>query len=512
VVLYWWLACTDGPSDPVDRPRLVAGPQLIAAPLAPLARELTVETDVPTRLTLALAADQVDSEVRFPTWSRTHRVPVLGARPDREHVVTVSLEGEAGHTVTAEATFRTEPLDPDFPAIEVRSVDEAALQTRYLLAPLQTPFGRHWLVVLDARDGGVVWAYTGPDNFGDVDPTGRGSVVGLSANGFLELDWLGQRVARLRSSSSQGEPGDVLIDASLFTHELVETEDGYRTLALTSREVDAFPLSYDDPTLLGGPTQIVDADVLDIARDGTVRSRWSLADRLDPLRIGFDSLDRLSLGWDWAHPNALLPDPSGVIVSLRHQDALVALDHAGDVRWILSNPHGWSPAVAPLLLAGPAPDGWPLHQHGPSFDADGNLVFFDNGNEGYTPYTEPPGRRLASRVTAIRVDEDAHTAETAWVWLPPGDLYSPALGNATGLPGGHVLANYGFVSAEGGEDNVLAGRPMRSVRIFEVDPARAEPVLDLAIDTEVGPFPDGVKLYRAIPFDGMYPAEVEVLR
>ncbi len=491
---------------------MLGAPELVAWEHAPLSRELVVETDVPTTLTLHLRGPGVDTSARFPTPATRHVVPVLGAHPAGDHVVDVELETARGGTAVVSASFSTPPLPADFPVVTVRAVDVDAVQTGVVFAALQTPFGRHWLVALDPRDGEVVWSYTGPEDFGDLDVTPRGTVLGLSEGGFLEVDRMGRRVLRARPATLPGEPDDLLLDAAGFTHELAETPGGYLTLVSRRVAVDAYPRSYDEPELLGGPAELLTQDVVSLAADGAVTARWSLFDALDPERIGFDSLDVVGGAFDWAHANAVLPDERGVIVSLRHQDALVALDAAGSLRWILSNPYGWSAETAASLLDGPTPDGWPLHQHGPAFDLDGNLMWFDNGNEGRSPYAEPPGRPLASRVTAVSIDEDARTAETAWVWEPADvDLYSPALGNVAPLPGGHVLADYGFVSAVNGEDNVSAGRPMRSVRLFELDPSSAAPIFDLAIDTDPSTHPDGVKLYRALPAASLYPPGVEVV-
>lgn len=506
-----WLGCQGGP-DGGSRPvEVVEGPILTSSPTAPLARELTIETDVPGTLSLRVLAEGVDLQVRFPTVSARHVVPVLGAPPGRSITVEATVSAPRRRPVTASATFDTPPLPDTFPTITVRRLDPDVLQAGVLWAPLQTPNGRHWLVAIDPRTGEIVWWYGGPEDFGDLDVTDRGTLIGLADGGFLEIDLLGRRAGRWLAASRPPEVGAVVVDAPGFTHELVETPEGFLTLSSRIREVDAYPRSYEDPETLGGPASILEQEVLTVARDGEVTARWSLADRLDVERIGFDSLDWVG-AFDWSHANAVLPDPGGVIVSVRHQDALVALDPAGEVRWILSNPYGWSPEREALLLDGLPPDGWPLHQHGPSFDADGNLMWFDNGNEGHTPYSEPPGRALETRVTAVTIDEEARTARTAWIWKPPDTaLYSPALGNVALLPGGHVLANYGFVSGEDGVDNLSAGRPTRSVRVFELDPSSAAPILDLAVDTDPDTAPEGVKAYRVLPAPSLYPPGVTVL-
>jgi hypothetical protein len=517
-----WLACggdgRDRHPDPTDStaPDPVVPPRILDAfvrepELAPLARELVVHTDVPTRVTVALSADGVDTAARFPGFSTRHEVPVMGARSGRTHDLTVVVEDEQGQQSGWATTFRTEAVvGPEFPALEVRSRSPEA-ECDLVLLPLQTPDGRHWLVVVDARDGEVVWWWSSPRDLGDVELTPRGTLLGLS-DGILELDWLGNTVRYAHTPNVAGGPDDVVLEQGGLNHEVSELDDGWIAVASRSVVVPAYPKSYVDPTPRVGDTEIVSQDIVQFGFDGAVRSRWPLVERLDPQRIGFDSLDLLGGGYDWSHANAIVEDPGGFVVSVRHQDALVALDGVGGVRWILSNPHGWATDVQGLLLSGLSDAEWPLHQHGPAFDADGNLMVFDNGNAGYTPYQPGPTRPLRSRVAAYAIDEGARTAALAWEWSPPVDLDSPALGNVALLPGGHVFADFGFVSAEDGVDNTLAGRPLRSVRLFELEPGRAEPLLDLSIDTDVDEFPDGVKAYRAIPVPSLYPPGVEVLR
>jgi hypothetical protein len=60
----------------------------------------------------------------------------------------------------------------------------------------------------------------------------------------------------------------------------------------------------------------VSQDIVQFGFDGAVRSRWPLVERLDPQRIGFDSLDLLGGGYDWSHANAIVEDPGGFVVSV----------------------------------------------------------------------------------------------------------------------------------------------------------------------------------------------------
>ena len=56
-------------------------------------------------------------------------------------------------------------------------------------------------------------------------------------------------------------------------------------------------------------TDIADDLVFEIEWNGHVRRSWSLAERLQPTRIGWDSLEHRGGLWDWAHANAVDHDP-----------------------------------------------------------------------------------------------------------------------------------------------------------------------------------------------------------
>ena len=127
-----------------------------------------------------------------------------------------------------------------------------------------------------------------------------------------------------------------------------------------------------------------------------------------------------------------------MIVSLRHQDALVKVDRAsGGIRWILGEPTGWGPladrVLKPLNLAR-----WPYHGHNPRMTPEGTIVFFDNGTWGARPPKPPvPPERNFSRGVEYRVDEEKMTVEEVWASdtrFSPSSRHSPDMGDAHKLP------------------------------------------------------------------------------
>lgn len=495
--------CVDAPP---PAPPVVTFTRLEEPADTPLARAFEAGTDVPTRLELRVDTGDRAFTVTFPGATTHHQVPVLGLPPDRAVTLGGRVTDLDGRSTELEPlTFTTAALASWFPTIEVLTLDPAAVEPGYRLLPLETGGGFAWLVVLEAATGEVVWVYDGPVDWGDVRATPGGTLVGLDG-GALEMDLLGE--VRRRWTGRPGEPGDVPLPWEVLHHELHPLADGgFASLAYGTWEAPAYPVSYDDPTPVA-PATLRDTRVVAFDRDGGVRFDWSMAERLDTARIGFDSLDLVGQAYDWSHGNAVVPldDTGAFLVELRHLDALVVLEADGTVRWVLGDPAGWSLPTAEQLLAAEGELRWPYHPHGPSLDAAGDIVLFDNAVYGHTPYGEPPAEEPASRVVAYRVDAAAGTVRQSWEWEPPdGPLRSAALGNAAALPvTGNVLAAFGFLDGEAEVLNEAQGRGRISVRVIELVPGRAEPVSDLRVSTPLEVEPEGVKAYRAVPMASLY--------
>lgn len=500
-------ACTSGP-DPEGGPRIVGEPSLASPAEYPLSRVLTVETDVPTRLSFTIDDGVARTSVAFPTLSRQHTAPVLGMGPDRDVTVEVRvMDAYERETTLALAPFRTDPLPPDFPRIDILALDPDRVEPGWRFLPLEADDGEIWLAALRADSAEVGWLYTGPINWGDVRVTADGTIVGLFA-GAWEVDLVGTPIGRW--SPVVDEPGELFIPWTL-THEVWPRDaDTFVSLAFWATTSPSYPESYEDPTP-GRPAEIQEEHVVAFDRAGNVVFDWSLAERLDPSRIGFGSLEPGSLGLDWSHANAVIPMDDGFLVSVRHQDVLVKLDATGEVEWMLGDPLGWAGAHQDLLLTPEPGIDWAYHHHGPSLDGDGHIVVLDNHNYGHTPYGPAPAEPVETRVVAFAVDEGARTVRQAWEWKPPGGLYSAALGNATWLPRtGNVVAGFNFLDGEDGIVNQDVGRGYKSMRVFEIHPGEAEPVSDLRLWTPIDESPAGIRAYRTVPAPSLYAADVQV--
>ena len=223
--------------------------------------------------------------------------------------------------------------------------------------------------------------------------------------------------------------------------------------------------------------------VVQFARDGSVVGEWSLADMLDTRRIGYDAVEHDSK-WDhlfgqdthdWTHANAVFYDEAtdGILVSTRHQDAVVRFDRAtGEPTWILGPRKNWGPEYRHLLLEpiGPEPFIWNYHQHAVNVTDEGTVLVFDNGNNRASPYDwQLPDELNRSRAVEFRIDPVAMTVEKVWSY---GEVREPALfGNGQGLAEwqpntGNVLILFSSIHERAG------GTLCRAIEVTRTDPPR----------------------------------------
>lgn len=489
------LAC--GPPDGVD---LVA--DLTSAPDAdaiPAVRELSVRTAVPTTLEIALDDGERVRRAVFDEPATARTVPVLGLTPGRTVSVTATVASPDGATASETWTVDVPAPPADFPIVEVLARVPDRVEPGWTLVDLEVP-GRptSYLLVLDEA-GAPIWWWRSPIPQGDCRLLPNGNLLALADSQGWEVDWLG-RVVRHYATERGGEGGFVRIDFDGLNHELAPDGDGF--LSLDDHYVTAplYPRSYADPKDLA-PAVIDAASVVSFDADGHTLRALPLSDVLDTRRIGFDSLDQKPDGKDWAHVNGVIRDPrdGGVLVSVRHQDAIVKLDADWELEWILGTHAGW---VAPWTdhLLTPVGDGfrWPYHQHAPELTADGTLVMFDNQRIGHNPY-EPEVTPSPSRVVGYRVDADARTVEEVFSFdqSSTGPLFSEALGDADSQPiTGNILADFGFLDGEGGIENADLGWGRKSVRLVEFAPDGSV-VLDIRLRSDIGAEPEGWRAYRS---------------
>jgi arylsulfate sulfotransferase len=82
------------------------------------------------------------------------------------------------------------------------------------------------------------------------------------------------------------------------------------------------------------------------------------------------------------------PSDDSIIVSVRHQDAIVKFSRStGQLKWILATHENWPVELQPFLLTPVgAPFEWHYHPHAPMVTRSGTVLLFDNRNNRASPF------------------------------------------------------------------------------------------------------------------------------
>jgi arylsulfate sulfotransferase len=455
---------------------VVSGPEIFNVAAVPLARTLELETNLPSRVHVAVT----DGEHGWQRWlggsfETVHRLPLLGFKPGRTYQVAIRLEDEKGATfgIPGSMAVTTNDLPGNFPPIEIQSTDPARMEPGLLLFGNRNMDARDGFTMVLDQQGDVVWYIEeGLPNLRQLD-NGLLLIGAGNQNEIFEMTLLGERV-RTWNASLSGNPapsGSIPIDVSGFHHEVFPTSHGtILTLHRTPVLVDEYPTSETDPNAPTAPALVLDEPGIEFdPATGTILHEWSPLAMLDPHRIGYGSTGDIN---DWAHANAIIHDErdDSVIISLRHQDTVYKIDRqTGALKWILAPHDNWGPEWQSYLLA---PVGalfeWSYHQHAPMVTPRGTLLIYDNGNFRASPFdTKLSEENNYSRAVEYEIDEERMEIRQVWAHgIDAGPrVFSFGVGDADWLSKtGNVLITHGAV-------RVMDGLPTPAVetRIVEVD-------------------------------------------
>jgi len=446
-----------------------------------LAYWLDITSDDPVTVAATWTDGDVGATLNRYLPATEHSLLILGTRPDRLVTVDITLtEADGATPEPLQLEFQTDTLPAGFPEFDVLSHDPAAVEPGHLMFPLYGA-ADNYLVILD-EDLEVVWLHRGQWN--DARVTEWGTLFGIRDQDVYEMRLSGEIVRHFSTDpSTSGTHVDL---PGTFHHEAYPTLLGhFITLTDNTHRVDEYPISYEEPTVLDGPARIESAVVAVVGFDGTVESSFDLYHALDPLRIGYDSLDGAIQ--DWVHANAVIPHPDGgVIVSMRHQDAIVKFGVLGELKWILGSRPGWRAPWSDYTLQPVGGDlVWPYHQHAPQWlgvqgETVASMLVFDNHDAGNTLYMGVRRSRVQSGVIEYIIDEEAMTVEMVERWIdfgPESPITSDVYGDADHqAQTGNILATFGRVQNEGYSADNLAP----AARVIEFHPSDpAQPVLDI---------------------------------
>lgn len=173
---------------------------------------------------------------------------------------------------------------------------------------------------------------------------------------------------------------------------------------------------------------------IDASKAGQTMSAEDLA-QLDQSEK-FGDIPGTGAGRNWAHVNSVDYDPTddSIIISSRHQSAIIKIGRDKKVKWILGAPKGWKGDYAKKLLKPVDKNGkpiactstecegefdWTYTQH-TAFRVDEKsdkryiyVTAFDNGDARHLEQPALPGMKY-SRAVIYRIDQKNMTVEQVW--------------------------------------------------------------------------------------------------
>ena len=416
-------------------------------------------------------------------------IPVFGLYADYDNKVEVEYDridhGKTEHVKEA-YKIHTQGLwgEPRLPKAEVRKAPTKKFADRlYYINNIggTNNDGRH--AVWNNPEGGALqWSssplnmiidtlgevrwYLLPNEIYDVDSIYHGGIMmGLRQNADGAITWgYGQRYVKYDIMGREIWNRRLPYGYNDFSHSMDAAQNGHYFLRVASSNLHRA----DDRHVRTVRDMIIEVDA-----DGNVIDEWRLWDILDPYRdaaikaldqgavclnidpklagqtLSAEDLQKLDKeghfgdivgtgpGRNWAHVNSVDYDPTddSIIISSRHQCAVIKIGRDKKVKWILGGSRGWKKPWSDLLLTPVDSKGeklacgdascentnfdWTWTQHTAfriDSKSDKNVIFvsvFDNGDG--RGFDQPPLPDMKySRAVIYRIDQVKRTVEQIW--------------------------------------------------------------------------------------------------
>ncbi|MDR1615304.1 MAG: aryl-sulfate sulfotransferase [Campylobacteraceae bacterium] len=199
------------------------------------------------------------------------------------------------------------------------------------------------------------------------DQTADGALMWGMSQAYMKYDLMGRQIFHRMLPKSYVD----------FSHHLEETSKGTYLLRVGSSDYKR----KDDKNV-----RTVRDVIVEIDKDGNVLDEWKLMEILDPYRdvnmlamdqgavclnidaaqagqtkskeeledanAPFGDVAGVGAGRNWAHVNSVNYDANddSIIISSRHQSAVIKIGRDKKVKWILSSPEGWTGELAKKVL------------------------------------------------------------------------------------------------------------------------------------------------------------------
>ena len=275
------------------------------------------------------------------------------------------------------------------------------------------------------------------------------------------------------------------------------------------------------------------ADILDPYRDNVLKAldQGAVCLNIDASKAGqtlteedikaLDNSDKFGdivgtgAGRNWAHVNSVDYDPAddSIIISSRHQSAIIKIGRDKKVKWILSSPEGWKKGWAGKVLTpvdakgnkikceGSVCEGgfdWTWAQHS-AFKIDekseGDIIYvssFDNGDARGMEQPALPTDKY-SRAVVYKIDQKKMTVQQVWEYGKERghDWYSPVTSIVNYMPDHDSLLVYSATAGASFDLNSGAFTSMPNPYINEFKWGAKEPAVEIQLKNCMG--------YQVIP-------------
>lgn len=330
--------------------------------------------------------------------------------------------------------------------------------------------------ILDTK-GEIRW-YMKPDRIYDPESLYQaGIMMGFHQNADGALSWgYGQRYGKYDLLGREIFNRRLPVNYADFSHAMMPGNNGHYFLRVASAD-----LRRADNTRVHTVRDVI----IEVDGNGEVVDEWRLFEILDPNRnIVLKSIDQgavclnidktmagktmsdeqlakldaknafgdiagTSAGRNWAHVNSVDYDPEddSIILSSRHQSAVVKIGRDKQVKWILAAPNGWRDGLKHKVLTPVDAEGKPLKCHlgkcEGGFDwtwtqhtgwkvdemSKGDIIYvsvFDNGDGRAFVQPDDPKEKY-SRAVFYKIDQKAMTVQQVWSYGEKRghEIYSP---------------------------------------------------------------------------------------
>lgn len=444
--------------------------------------------------------------------------------------------------------------------VEVKSVDPSLSNRLYFINNLlnDTPHGSKakWAnpgggsltwnaypqnAIIDTK-GEVRW-YMFPQGIYDPESIYKaGIMMGFKQGNDGKLTWgYGQRYCKYDLLGREVFNRRLPFGYADYSHDLDVAQNGNTFLRVSSSD-------YKRPD--GKRVHTVRDVIIEVDKDGNVVDEFRLFDILDPYRDNvikaldqgavclnidstkagktmsaeelaamdkndnFGDIPGVGAGRNWIHVNSVDYDPSddSIIISARHQSAIIKIGRDKKVRWILSSPDGWRKGLAGKVLKPVDKDGKPIQcennvcekdfdwtwtQHAAfRIDSKSNkdtiyVSAFDNGDARGMEQPALPSMKY-SRAVVYKIDQKKGTVQQVWEYGKERghDWYSPITSNVEYLPKSDTVLIY---SATAGLDFSKWDHQYSNPVLTEVSWKDKKPLVEMEFKSAMG--------YRALPID-----------